>query len=236
MAQITKNLDQVELWDDWYEDMLDQFVEEAKEKGIQIDQRARGRHRVPEIHFSGFWSQGDGLYFEAHIDWIKFFDGHQKLKDEHLNWYLLLSANPDYASGRADGGMHRGYNQRAYVDTDLPEVIEQGFFAGTPEVDLELDIGSFEWAVQDACEAEASRMYKALEAEYEFQLEDAKERAIEDLIEDLIEEYKEPICRMLWPMMTGGEVEEDEIDLDDLENLGLIDRNGVTKKGLKVLA
>lgn len=56
---------------DWWDGVYEYFIEECKEQGIDIEERARSRQ--PAIYFSGFWSQGDGACFEGRVgDWPKF--------------------------------------------------------------------------------------------------------------------------------------------------------------------
>jgi len=242
VALITKGLDTVEIFDFWYEDVLEVLADEAREKGIEIQTDRRNK---PEISFSGFWSQGDGLAFDADVDWVKFFEAHPKIKEEHVDWYMLLSANPmdlGYSwrrhgrnSNSLIGGLEGGWG---FGD----DLVEYGFFTGErwDNVLENRDEKSFDADMLSAGEDEAHRMYKALEDEYEFQLEQERER----LKEDLIEEYIDAIRAALHPLATSGyfgreAVESDVVDFRDMDELDLVVRCGdgwlLSKKGLKVV-
>lgn len=242
MAQITRGIDQVEVWDNWYEDSLDHFVEEAKEKGIEIGSERNGK---PAISFSGFWSQGDGLAFDADINWPVFFDAHPELKTEYVDWYLLLSANPKYFYTCVRRERRNDLYMQASVSwDDYPDKVEYGFFAGLDVEDElpELYSAALEATVLSVCEDEAHRMHKALEEEHEAQLEYEVELAKEAMVE----EYKAALRSILWPLSTTGaftraDVYHDEVDFADLMTLDLVKGVAgrgwlVSKKGLKVLA
>ena len=242
MALITKGLDEVQVFDFWYEDVLEVLADEAREKGIEIQTDRKGK---PEISFSGFWSQGDGLAFDADVDWIKFFEAHPKIKEEHVDWYMLLSANPNdvgYAWRRHSRYSNSLTGELETVWGYTDERVEHGFFAGELWDDVleNLDEKSFDAAMLSAGEDEAHRMYKALEDEYEFQLEQERER----LKEDLIEEHIDAIRAALQPLATSGyfgreAVESDVVDFRDMDELDLVVRCGsgwlLSKKGLKVV-
>jgi hypothetical protein len=88
-------------YDGWWDGVYEQFVESCTEKGICVDThdvRTVGGKTIAKhsIHFSGFWSQGDGACFEGRVDdWPKFFAaaGYPELVDlyEKLTEPLSLS-------------------------------------------------------------------------------------------------------------------------------------------------
>lgn len=51
---------------DWYESVYESFIERMERQGITAD----------EIHFSGFWSQGDGASFNGCINPLRFLRKH----------------------------------------------------------------------------------------------------------------------------------------------------------------
>lgn len=237
MTQLTTCLNQIEVWHDWYEDTLDCFAEEAKGKGIDI---ALERDGTPAISFSGFWSQGDGLAFDADINWPAFFDAHPGLKTEYMNWYLVLSANPDYMQTSVYRS-NRGNNMYISSEGDPEVTIEEGFFAGVDATTIEFEDG-FEDAVFSACADEADRIYMALEKEYEAQWDDEAYQ----VKERWLEEHGALLHTLLWPLSTTGiftraDIFHEDIDFDDLDTLDLLKHVPglgwvLSKKGLRVLA
>ena len=237
---------------DWYTDMLKWFAEDAKTRGIDISYEAAGRQvkgkvacYAPTISFSGFYSQGDGLAFNCTINWPVFFETHEDFATSLPEWYLIISANPDIVGVGMTRNSRHEHQMSAYSE-DESDTIEKGFFAGMEIEDTKLSFIDLEKYIEDVCEAEAMRMYTALEDEYDHQCEDIKERRIENTIEEHKDELHKVIC---WLLMQGDtfkttalyieEVSED-VCFSDLSDLGLVAHAGhnlwqVTDKGKELL-
>lgn len=229
MARITKELDEQHPDHDWSGYEIDYLVEQAALKGIVIGtENERGREKCytrPAVSWSGFWSQGDGLAFDATINWPVFFEAHPDFKEKELNWYLLLVSNPDYFTA----GVHRynsGNTMDAESDDKCYDIVEHGFFAG-----LEMEAGegqmppldgqALEKYVLEACQDEAIDMYKSLEKTYEIECEFMKDQEIERLIEEHTDDLKE-LLLSLPAEFRLNEIESDDIDGVDLDELKLV--------------
>lgn len=238
---------------EWYEDSLDYYVEDLKAKGIEIDEEKAGTRRdgkailKPAISFSGFCSQGDGLAFDCRINWPVFFEAHPSFKGQMPEWYLLLSANPDYFDVGTRRHGRDSNCMSAWSEEDFPDVVENGFFAGMEmfgEVP-ELSTTDLEDWILDVCQYEAHKMYKGLEEEYDQCCESEKERRCEEFVE----ENRDVLARCVAALMLEdeirnntscvGEASEGEISFSDLNELGLVEhtRGGVwqiTTEGKKL--
>lgn len=104
---------------EWWEPVLEGFTEELKELGFQdID-----------IHFSGFWSQGDGASFTARLDFKEFWS---KMKDDIC--FQSESFDADWEElerlSKTDDGKELialGF-ATLYTRPSLPKLIEHEFF------------------------------------------------------------------------------------------------------------
>lgn len=261
MSKLTNSMDEVQPYDDWYKNELDYFVGDAATRGIIIDHERIGRRDAkapvefePAISFSGFWSQGDGLAFDAKIDWPKFFEAHPDLQDKEPIWFLLLSANPDYMvytvrrSGRNRNCMELCTEVEFFSDT-----VENGFFAGK-------DINAFDTLhddelqayVREVLKAEAHQMYKSLEATYNAECEYQREQRIEDILEEELEQLQRCLAQLLFlgesftyqQACAVMDFDDNWIDQGDLSALGLIEYHSpsgivkgmhITQKGKELL-
>lgn len=236
---ITKNLD---AFDPYWEadDELAYFVEDLKTRGIDIGEESAGKTKRPAISFSGFYSQGDGLAFDAAINWPVFLETHPEFKDKFPLTYLVVVANPSTIHWWTER-YQRGNNMVSDWCTD--GMIDYGFFEGEDYDDIEGMKGEEsdrdEYLLQ-VCQNEADRMYEALEADYDASCKDQREQEIERLKA----EYKEPLRKYLALMLLEGESfyrargydivqDQDEIELADLDELGLIEYQRMENRTLK---
>lgn len=245
MSEIQDRIDRAEVWGDWYADMLENFVEEAALKGINIpvEQNKRGRNE-PAISFAGFWSQGDGLAFDCNINWPVFLEANPSFKENRLNWYLLLVANPSYVNAGTSRHGRNGNSMTANSDIDwIPDaVVEDGFFAGVPTDQIENDptFLGIDSEVLSICEDEAGRMYKALEAEYEHHLEFERQTIREEIIDGLRGELKLILTELAKCEVFRKQYMHDDVEWGNLDALGLVEhsRGGywyVTDAGWEVI-
>jgi hypothetical protein len=235
---LTKGFDSIYLAYDWASYSLEEFAKELEAKGIGIERCKPNKNGycAPDIEWSGFSSQGDGLAFSSRIRWENFIEHHPDMKEQIPQWYLLLVANPDYVYGGTSVN-GRGTNITASLDIDSVYIVESGFFAGVPIAEVPVDITDLEEYVQAVCEEEANRMYKRLEEEHDWRIESEKERAIEHCLTEnrellqlcigklllLGDSFTRPEC-----LSVIDEVQEDieeTFDWDDLYALVLIESN-----------
>jgi len=137
-------------FDQWNDYLIDQFKEELQEIGFE----------GAEIQYSGFWSQGDGLSFDAEINLKKF----------NLSARLLAIAEDcNFCISQTGFANHYSHEKTRYIEFDE---------TGRENIDS---------ALQDVCKnIEGLRLqlcrkfYRTLEKEYDSLVSDA---AIIDTIE-----------------------------------------------------
>lgn len=245
MGSIQERINSAEVWHDWYADMLWDFVSDAATRGIHIEtEQLRRGNNGPAISFRGFWSQGDGLAFDSTIDWPVFFEANPSFKNQHTSAYLLLVANPKLANMRTVRTGRDGVSMDTEFECDFydDEVIESGFFEGSTVGyvvnEIEFDkVGDY---IKSICYSEAGSMYNKLEAEYEFQIEDAQQQVREQIVEELRDDLKLILTELAQCELFKRQAVHDDIEWSDLDELKLIDhsRGGywyITDAGWEVL-
>lgn len=242
MNNLKQQLEQAEPYDEWYKDILLEFQEEAAEKGVDIPNE--NRRNEPAISFSGFWSQGDGLAFDASINWEKFLATNKEFQfqDELPKWYMFLTANPSSVPAACHRNNARGYAMVAYVDDYIHEHHTTGFFAGVSDDELHtiLDFSKLETFMQVYFEDMADDFYNRLEKEYEGQMECENERIIEDYIEENQAEIREVLAAFLLhgesfgPAACTETLIDKTITLSELHEVGFVDYHSWSEKIYKV--
>ena len=166
--------------DDWYEPIYAQYIgdKELEAKGMFVDQ----------IHYSGFYSQGDGASWTGRINLDDFIQHHVKPDHPDAGRYMALLAlmQEEWISVRAliyttsfmyvhSGGMRlEGVDVMADIDADDNDsVFTQGIFQGAGINDVARAIGVEglvndleEWVLKEA-KSLADEIYIALRDEYE---------------------------------------------------------------------
>jgi len=232
---ITRGIDSLYPEYDWWDLEFECFKEDLATRGIVIGTDIRGKNRKgetilePAISFSGFYSQGDGLAFDATIDWAKFLETHSSFAEQLPEWYLLLAANPNdvIASTKRNTRHNNQMGVSCEWNSASPFEVEHGFFAGMIEDELPMTLAELEEWVLGACEAEATKMYESLESTYEAECEYLREQEVESLIEENLDAVREALA--MFPE------EHDEVDLQDLRELGLAERRDLTPRGKELL-
>jgi len=102
--------------DYWYEGIIDDWKEDLEKLG----------YFDPEIHFSGFWSQGDGAVFTAGVDIPKYIEEHD-LKMKRLAKFVEGNEEPEIAIERIDSGYSHKYTARTDYNLliDLPKAVSK---------------------------------------------------------------------------------------------------------------
>jgi hypothetical protein len=166
--------------DDWYEPIYAQYIgdKELEAKGMFVDQ----------IHYSGFYSQGDGASWTGRINLDDFITHYVKPEHPDAGRYMALLAlmQEEWISVRAliyttsfmyvhSGGMRlEGVDVMADIDADDNDsVFTQGIFQGAGINDVARAIGVEglvndleEWVLKEA-KSLADEIYIALRDEYE---------------------------------------------------------------------
>ena len=166
--------------DDWYEEFYAQYIGDkaVEAKGMLID----------DIHYSGFWSQGDGASWAGRVNLDSFIQHYVKPEHPDAGRYtvLLELMREDWLSIRAliytnsfmyvhSGCMRiEGVDITADIDADENDLVfTQGIFqgAGINGVARAIDVESLvndleEWVLEEA-KSLADEIYIALRDEYE---------------------------------------------------------------------
>lgn len=189
---------------DWWDCLYEDFVEQLAEIGVTIDTHEvklmNGKTRQdPSIYFSGFWSQGDGAYFEGYVsDWPKFLaalgKGGWVFWAHECNW-------------RASSVNSRGNNMSVSSELEAPENPHDEEedplrFHAWDVINLppsEADLAALESEIESKFEELASKLYDDLEAEHDYQTDDEQ---VVDWVLDRLDDEK----------LIGEEVEEFSAD------------------------
>ena len=166
--------------DDWYESVYARYIGDkaVEATGMLID----------DIHYSGFYSQGDGASWTGRVNLDDFITHYVKPEHPDAGRYtvLLELMREDWLSMRAliytnsfmyvhSGGMRiEGVDITADIDADENDLVfTQGIFqgAGIKGVARAIDVESLvndleEWVLEEA-KSLADDIYKALRDEYE---------------------------------------------------------------------
>jgi len=168
----------VNAFDDWYEFIYDDFISIVKTIGIEVNKK--------QIHFSGFYSQGDGSAFNASLDIADLIKG---ITDQLWRGYaplVELSLSPPDVDKRVLNlikntvldctgeikQQSRGYYIKAYLTTYFPNNHDYS------NISNELD--KLETWLEETAETLNRYLYKSLREEYEYQ---TSEKAIIETIE-----------------------------------------------------
>lgn len=163
---------------EWYDCTEGDLKDDMEERGFLVER----------MHFSGFWSQGDGACFEGWMqDWKKFC----AKVPEFVRDFPYLSVYLQDESGNykvtQSGGYYHGNCTYHEYDSDLEGEIEQ-LDSDDPEQMMRYGLYSkalieeadvFEW-LKEYFKTEMRSLYKRLEEEYEYLTSD---EAVWDSIE-----------------------------------------------------
>jgi hypothetical protein len=210
MSDPLKQIESAVPFHNWYGHALECFQEEAEALGVEISTE---RDKTPAISFSGFWSQGDGLSFDAYIRVEKFLEANKGFQEKLPKWFLFLVANPDAVNISCSRHSHHSHTMSVLIDDYIHDNFVQGFFAGVDDYDLnnQLSFMELEHYMVDYFNTMAKGFYDRLEKEYEYQLEFERER----IKENFIDKYEEEIREVLVACMLCGE----KFTLEDCERI-----------------
>jgi hypothetical protein len=169
---------------DWYDTVIDDHKEQAKEKGFDIHSTT----------FSGFWSQGDGASWNGSVVLAKYLATHAPHEPDTKHMILLALANSGLLCNAAvhrSRHSHYAHSGNMTCDTietfllgDGEEITHDCIFKGADASALLESVGGEEALTELAAQiqkdvrADADALYKALEAEYEDQSSDEYLRAL----------------------------------------------------------
>lgn len=146
---------------DWWEYTYDEFKIEMQTKGITVN----------DIHFTGFYSQGDGASFTGRVDMIAFLKVHE-LEQRFMGATFFAGMGELWAD--IDRGNSRYYHENSVVVTvvvDSYNNYEEGstryeVYETMQEV-MDNEHGVLEQEVTDLCKGYMQDLYSKLRDEYE---------------------------------------------------------------------
>lgn len=176
----------------WWQDVYDQVREELTEIGITAGQ----------MHFSGFWSQGDGAAIEGYVDdWHKVLthlnDPHALARAQLANtegWEFRVNSTGQYCHS---GTLETVYNIPECnnpFDEDEDPLRYHAWRAANPHIPTEGEIESLEKRLLALFVERSDDLYRRLEDEYDYLTSDEAvatyivEHCPEELTEDEEEE------------------------------------------------
>lgn len=188
---------------DWWDNLFEDFTQQLAETGIAVDTREvklmNGKTRQdPSIYFSGFWSQGDGAYFEGRVsDWPEFLavlgkknwavPGKENWADwadwaNEYNWEASSVASP-----RSNNMIVRtklNTPENPHDEEDDPLRFHAWNILRPPPTEAELM--ALESAIESEFEDLADKLYENLEAEHDYLTND--EQVVDWILNNLDDE------------------------------------------------
>ena len=176
---------------DWWDSLFEYFAEQLTEIGITVNTHEvklmNGKTRQdPNIYFSGFWSQGDGAYFEGYVsDWSKFL---ATLGKE--DWAFWAHECNWTASSAHSYGNNMSVNSELEAPENPHDEEEDSLrFHAWNIVNLppsEADLAALESEIKGKFNDLASELYNDLETEYDYQTDD--EQVVDWILSNLDDE------------------------------------------------
>lgn len=170
--QLIEKYRDINAYDNWYDSIYESFRDDMLLHGIKVD----------EIHFSGFWSQGDGACFEGSVyDWEVFlqsigYNNPALIQLSADSWFTKVSHKGHYyhenctsfdhdwhlpkPDGNLDDELFIDYYSR-YLPDDVRGMVWLSMLK-TVDYDKLME------AVEDAFRDHMRTLYRTLEAEYEY--------------------------------------------------------------------
>lgn len=159
------------VYDEWYNYTYEDFTQEMKDMGFRVD----------NIHFSGFWSQGDGACFEGRMEDLKSFLKEYGCLTKYKKIYKLY--NEGYL---AITTYHRGHYYHEYcmyveIDGDDSDNITSELWK------------DFEDFLCETLRSKAKELYRKLEKEYDYLTSDDTIKLDLEELEYYFDENGEPV-------------------------------------------
>jgi len=173
---------QPDQWDDF-------VIEDAKEQG-----KLRG-FEIDKIHYSGFWSQGDGASWQGTIDIKKFLEWEEQQEKPLLNDFqrVLLGAGAKYISSISITCHGRySHSHTMLLASSVNELaigaeLSDGPYAGMRGEDYEEllneHVDEIDEIILSAARDYADEIYKDLEAAYEYECSEENYKELAEINE-----------------------------------------------------
>lgn len=145
-------------YDDWSEFVQDEFQNRMDDIGINVDQ----------IHYSGFWSQGDGACFSGSVrDWEKYlahlgYDDPILLAEAKSHWVLSWKQSGFYCHHKSVV-----YHDEIYIgDNPYDEEEDTLRYDAWDAVIQQYDLLKLTEQMKEDIQEHAQELYRDLETEY----------------------------------------------------------------------
>lgn len=145
-AKVIKKFADINVHDDWHNDSLETFKEELSEVGFTD----------AEISYSGFWSQGDGLSFDANIDIDKFAETTNEKRIANL---INNGELDNFEIKKTSFANHYSHEKTRYVD--------EPYLPSNKHKNLESILEAFKEKINDKRLELCRKYYQALETEFD---------------------------------------------------------------------
>lgn len=166
---------------EWWEDVYVMFKEDMVDRGFDVD--------LERTHFGRMYCQGQGAGFTAILDTRLFIEQHD-LVETYPHIMMLLNAGGDIAS------LIRAQDTYSVTEVDGHDWLVNHLDCTVPIIDLsvedwdvalEREVNAFEYDLRDAVDGYCSDLMDDLLAEYEYRIEDEKEREKEEILAEIAE-------------------------------------------------
>ena len=157
--------------DSWYTFLYYDFIEDCAKIGIEVDTNTRRygerTHTEPDITWSGFWSQGDGLAFGGRVDDVNKLLGIQIDTYPIFNKYINELEGYFSFSWGTGGSINVRFNDYEiehignYIDNYHP-------FAEIWQEALEQEMIQIEEIIKDIVDSQCRDLYRKLEEAYDY--------------------------------------------------------------------
>lgn len=168
---------------DWADDIIREWVEKLAALGIEVSSTThtttKGRkYETPDVHWSGFCSQGDGACFEGYVNLPMFINEHDL---DYPYIVMASSMGRDVSCKLTHSGRYSHENSISYnlevEPADLPYYNDEG-----TEIDIRYAVLHNLWAqfdlnegyaaleadIKSICQDYMKEIYHELEAQYEY--------------------------------------------------------------------
>jgi hypothetical protein len=155
--------------DYWYDYLYDDFIEDCAAQGIEVGTNtySYGGHvrTYPDITWSGFWCQGDGLAFGGRVC------DANKLLGSQMNNYPIFNKYINELGGYFRCSWRTGNNHwvhfNDYEIEDIGLYLEDDHpFAEIWQVELEQEVELIEEIIKDTVDSLCGDLYRKLERDY----------------------------------------------------------------------
>ena len=163
---------------EWWDCVYEMFIEDMEQIGIEVS--------ANKIWFSGFWCQGDGAGFEGRVkDWAKMFKhlGLLLKLDNYRDNLAYMQFRSTYPRGNCmEYDYYFDLEVCPYDEDDEPLQYNLWYFMRPSAKDVD----DLETKLIEVFEEAANKLYKDLEAEYNYLTDD--EQIIEYILEKEFDE------------------------------------------------